>query len=219
MRLYFGVRSPIPELIGLADVEPGKPAHRDVLLQLRDVLRDQVLDGVLWLPKVWLLQQDSLLDEALDLTIDPLGDCLRRRAILLGLALVQVPLLDEDVIGHVVARNPPRIGRRDLKGYLARQLPEILALGDEVRLAVHLDQHPDLRREIRSRAVKVSLDHALAGRAAGPLGRLGDALFAQYRVRLFEVCVGLLERVLAVHHAGARHLAELLDELHWYPGH
>src|SRR5216683_1311046 len=96
MRLYFGVRSPIRRtvlLVRLADVESGEPAHRDVLLQLRDVLRDQVLDRVLRLSKVWLLQEDVLLDEVLDLPIDPLGEGLRRGAVLLGFALVARPLL------------------------------------------------------------------------------------------------------------------------------
>src|SRR5260370_37284042 len=98
MRLYFGVRSTISAsasdrcrrseslvairvFIGLADVEPGEPAHRDVLLQLRDVLRDQVLDRVLGLPKVWLLEQARLLDEFIDLPVDPLGKRRSRGAI------------------------------------------------------------------------------------------------------------------------------------------
>src|SRR5260370_12940367 len=101
MRLYFGVRSPIRRtvlLVRLADVESGEPAHRDVLLQLRDVLRDQVLDRVLRLSKVWLLQEDVLLDEVLDLPIDPLGEGLGRGAVLLGFALVDRPLLAKHLI-------------------------------------------------------------------------------------------------------------------------
>src|SRR6266849_2675935 len=83
MRLYFGVRSPISRtvlLVRLADVESREPAHSDVLLQLRDVLRDQVLDRVLRLSKVWLLQEDVLPDEVLDLPIAPLGAAILSRA-------------------------------------------------------------------------------------------------------------------------------------------
>src|SRR5258708_24420952 len=114
MRLYFGVGSPISGtvlLVRLADVESGEPAHRDVLLQLRDVLRDQVLDRVLRLPKVWLLQEDALLDEILDLAVDALREGLLGRSILLGLTLLDRALLDESLGRHVVARAPPTIGR------------------------------------------------------------------------------------------------------------
>src|SRR4029077_10094972 len=120
MRLYFGVRSPISAsaaagcrrgnalvavgalIISLANVEPCEPAHHDVLLQLRDVLCDQVLDRVLGLPKVWLLQQNRLLDEVLDLPVHALGDGLRRRAVELGLALVDRALLDKYLVGDVI---------------------------------------------------------------------------------------------------------------------
>ena len=62
--------------------------------------------------------------------------------------------------------------------------------------------------------MEVRLDDALAGRAPFALAGLGDALLAQDRVGLVEVAIGLLERLLAVHHARAGHLAELLDQLH-----
>src|SRR5437667_355680 len=78
-----------------------------------------------------------------------------------------------------------------------------LALGDEVGLAVDLDQHANLRRVVGSGAMQVCLDDALAGRSPGSLGRLGDSLLAKDGVRLLEVALGLLERVLAVHHSRA----------------
>jgi hypothetical protein len=43
------------------------------------------------------------------------------------------------------------------------------------------------------------------------LGGLGGALDAEQLDGLVEVAVGLVERLLAVHHAGAGELAELLD--------
>src|SRR5207245_6361874 len=134
IRLYFGVRSPISAsaaagyrggnalvaigalAIGLANVEPGEPAHHDVLLELRDVLRDQVLDRVLGLPKVWLLQQDCLLDEVLDLPVHTLGEGLRRGAVQLGLAQVARALLDKYLVRDIVAGGPTRAGGGGLEG-------------------------------------------------------------------------------------------------------
>ena len=48
--------------------------------------------------------------------------------------------------------------------------------------------------------------------AIGPLAGLRHALLAQQRAGGVEVAVRLLERSLAIHHARARELAELLDE-------
>jgi len=62
--------------------------------------------------------------------------------------------------------------------------------------------------------MQVGLDHALACRPVRALACLGDALLAQDCEGLLEVAIGLLERVLAVHHARAGHLAKLLDEVH-----
>jgi hypothetical protein len=67
--------------------------------------------------------------------------------------------------------------------------------------------------------VQVSLDHALACGAPGLLRSFGDALLAQDGEGLVELAIGLLERVLAIQHARARHLTELLDELHRNLGH
>ena len=53
-------------------------------------------------------------------------------------------------------------------------------------------------------------DEALGGDAAGLLGGLGEALLAQPVDRGLDVAVGLVERALAVHHARAGLLAQLL---------
>src|SRR5439155_20700708 len=99
-----------------------------------------------------------------------------------GLALIEVALLDQNLVGNVLARHPSRAGRGDVQSKLARQLPEIDALGDEVRLAVDLHQHPDLRRVVVAGFVQVRLDHALAGGATGALRGFGYSLRAQYRL-------------------------------------
>src|SRR4030095_10132161 len=71
--------------------------------------------------------------------------------------------------------------------------------GDEVGLAVELEQ----------RRAGVAHD-AVRGGAAGPLADVLRALDAQELDGLVEVAVGLVERLLAVHHAGTGQIAELL---------
>ena len=94
----------------------------------------------------------------------------------------------------------------DLHGEVADELLELVGAGHEVGLAVDLDQHADA-----AAGVDVAGDEALAGVAAGLLRRGGEALLAQLRDGLVHVAAGLLERALAVHHAGAGPLAQLLD--------
>ena len=83
---------------------------------------------------------------------------------------------------------------------------ELLTLGDEVRLALQLEQHAG--------GVVVGDqgdDGTVLGRAALALGDALLALDAQDLDGLVDVAVGLVERLLAVHHAGGGELAELLD--------
>jgi hypothetical protein len=78
--------------------------------------------------------------------------------------------------------------------------------GHEVGLAVDLDEHADA-------AVRVDVRHhgTLGRLAAGLLGRLREALGAQEVDRLLDVTGDLDERLLAVGHAGAGALAQVLD--------
>src|SRR6266853_1594571 len=108
MRLYFGERSPISTLrmrspSGLSDVKPSEPAHRDVLLELGDVLRNVLLHHEARLAEVELLQQAVLLQESLDLAVDDLWDDLLGLAVLLGLRLVEVSLIHEHLVRDVLA--------------------------------------------------------------------------------------------------------------------
>ena len=78
---------------------------------------------------------------------------------------------------------------------------EQVALGAEVRLAV--DLHHDAHTVLGQR-----VGHTLGGDAAGLLGSLGQALLAQPLHGLIHIAVALDERLLAVHHAHAGHLAQ-----------
>ena len=55
-------------------------------------------------------------------------------------------------------------------------------------------------------------DEALGGDAAALLGGLGEALLAQPVDRRLDVALGLVQRVLAVHHARAGLFAQILDQ-------
>src|SRR5262249_61782572 len=83
---------------------------------------------------------------------------------------------------------------------------QFLVAGPEVGLAVDLDAHAD-----PAAAVDVRHDGALGRLAAGLLGRLREALGAQVVDRLVHVAADLGQRLLAVRHAGAGALAQVLD--------
>src|SRR5581483_3369118 len=89
--------------------------------------------------------------------------------------------------------------------HLHQALEEIVAR-DEVGLRIDLD-HNALR------PLYLHADQALGGNAARLLGRLGETFLAQPILRRRHVAVGLGEGRLAVHHPGARRLAQLLDHL------
>src|SRR5205807_184844 len=69
-----------------------------------------------------------------------------------------------------------RIRRGDLLRHVVRQRLEVRRAGDEVRLAVDLDDHADL-----ARMVDVRLDDSLARLTSGALRYLGKPLFAEER--------------------------------------
>ena len=95
------------------------------------------------------------------------------------------------------------LGRDELRDRRHRAR-EVGALGDEVGVAVQLDDHADV-------AVDDRLDRALGGLAVGELPRLAEALLAEPVHRALEIAFALLERLLAVHHPRAGCLAQGRD--------
>ena len=81
---------------------------------------------------------------------------------------------------------------------------EEVGLGAEVGLAVdfHQSAHAVLGQ---------SIGHTLGSDAAGLLGSLGQTLLTQPLNSLVHIAVGLDERLLAIHHAHAGHLAQGLN--------
>src|SRR5690606_30284745 len=93
--------------------------------------------------------------------------------------------------------------QRDLGG-LAHEVLELFVLGDEVGLRIHLDRDA-------AGAVYGHADEAFGSGAARLLGRGGEPPGAQRVDRRLDVAAGLVERLLAVHHAGAGALAQVLN--------
>ena len=95
-----------------------------------------------------------------------------------------------------------------MHGDVLEQLLEVVGAGDEVGLAVELEEDADL-----AAGVDVGSDCALVGGAGGLLGGRGHAALAEDDEGLFHVALGFLEGLEAVAHGGAGLFAEFLDEL------
>ena len=95
-----------------------------------------------------------------------------------------------------------------MHGDVAHQLLERVGAGDEVGLAVDLDEDADL-----AAAVNVGADRPLGGDAPGLLGGRGEPLLAQVVDGALHLPLALGERLLAIHHPSAGALTELLDHL------
>src|SRR5215210_6595979 len=191
------------------DGESGEAADDDVLAGRARQLGAQLLDRlavVLVAVDVHLVEEDGLLHPLAQLA---LGDLAADLLWLVGGLLLEDPqlglldLLRDLLLGHV----PGRGGGGDVQRDLAGERREVLVAGDEVGVAVDLDEHPDL-----AVGVDVGLDRALGGLAAAHLERLVAEPDAQELGGRVDVAAGLLERLLAVHHARARAVAELLDQ-------
>ncbi len=89
--------------------------------------------------------------------------------------------------------------------HAAHERLEIVVAGDEVGLGIDLDDDAEI-------GLNGDADEALGRHAAALLGGLGEALLAQPVDGGLDVALGLVERVLAIHHAGAGLLAQLFDQ-------
>src|SRR4051795_8081809 len=189
--------------------EAGEAADHDVLAHRARQLRAQLLDRllVLEMADVDLIEQDDLLHPGLELALGDLGaDVLGLvgRLLLEDLQLGLLVGLGDLVLGHVLRVRGGGNVQRDV----ARERDEVVVAGDEVGVAVDLDQHADL-----AVAVDVGRDRALGGLAVADLQRLVAEANAQQLDGGVEVAAGLGQGVLAVHHAGAGGLPELGDLL------
>src|SRR5450759_1186718 len=193
----------------LAHGETGEPADHDILAGRGGQLVAQLLNRLALELRVvhLLLEQDDARKPGVQLALDdPLAHVLR----LVGrLLLVDPRLCGAELLRHLLARHEPH-GRRggELHRHVAGEADEVLVVGDEVGVAVDLDQHADLRAR-----VDVGLDRALGRR---PLAEILDLLALpdpQDLDRLLDVARGLGEGLLAGHHPRARAVAQGLHVL------
>src|SRR5690242_16207158 len=205
-RIRLKTGSPIGGL--RADGEAREAADHDILPGGAGELGAQLLDRlalVLVAVDVDLVEQDRLLHPLAQLALGDLAADLLRLVGRLLLEHAQLGLLG--VLGDVVLGDPldGRAGG-DVQGDLAGEADEVVVTRHEVGVAVDLDEHADL-----AVGVDVGLHGALGGLAAAHLERLVAEADAQQLDGGVEVAVGLAERLLAVHHARARAVAQLLD--------
>src|SRR3954451_14290858 len=189
--------------------EAGEAADHDVLAHRARQLRAQLLDRLLVVDvaDVDLVEQDDFLHPGLQLALgDPRADVLGLvgRLLLEDAQLRLLVLVGDLVLGDVLGRR----GGGDVQRDVARERDEVVVAGDEVGVAVDLDEHADLPV-----AVDVGRDGALGGLAVADLERLVAQADAQQLDGCVHVAAGLRQGVLAVHHAGAGGLPELGDLL------
>jgi hypothetical protein len=195
-------------LEALAQLEAHEAADLDVLAELRDQRLLELIDRLVGVLHERLVEEADVLQPLGELALDHL---LRDRlglARLDGLGDQDGALARDHVLGDLFAADELRAHRGDLHRDVPGERDEVVVASDEVGLAVDLDQHADA-----AAAVDVRHDRALGGLAAGLLGGLGQALGAQVVDRLVHVGVALDERLLAVRHAGAGALAQVLDHV------
>ena len=95
--------------------------------------------------------------------------------------------------------------QRDVGGAFDEVL-ELIVAGDEVGFGIDFDQRAGI-------AADGNADQAFGGDAAGFLRGLGKAFLAQPVDRGFHVAAGFGQRVLAIHHARAGLVAQVLHQL------
>src|SRR4029079_11305864 len=191
----------------IAHAEAHEAPDDHVLARLGRQVGAQLLDGLPVVAvgvDVRLVEQHVLLEP---LAPAPLGD---PGADVLGLGggwlLVAPPLALLSLVGDLVLGDELRRCRRDVRGHRPREGHEVLVAGDEVGLAVDLDQGADAVV-----VVDVGLNRALGGHPLAALGGGGLALDPENLDRLLEVALGLGEGRLAVHHPRACAVAQGLD--------
>src|SRR6266581_3083494 len=183
----------------LAQPVAGEPPDRHLLAGLGTDLVQQALDRLRAVLDERLVQQDVVLEERLEFPFDDPGDHVLGFPRVDRLLLEDLPLVLEGRGRDVVTAEPAwRRGTGDVERQVFDERPELIRVRHEVRLAVHLDQHPD-----RVVEMDVRVDQALVGTAAGALGLAREALLAKDLRGALGIAVGLDQGALAIHHACA----------------
>src|SRR5262249_24866136 len=217
MRRYTGRPAAAAAVTGsAADPEASEPLDDDPfarfgIRQVDEILDPRLAAGVL---DEGLFEQALVGEELLELALDDLVEYLRRLLLVRHLAAIDLALLFEHAVRHVLARDVRGIGGGDLHGEVSDELPEGIGLGHEVGFAVDLDERSQL-----AVGVEIGVHDAFLGFASLSLLGVREPFLAEkFRGRL-EVAVRGVQGGLAVHHSRARPLAELHDRLGVGGGH
>src|SRR5205807_8023826 len=137
---------PPSSLPRLADQEPREAFDDDALSRLGVHAVDEIPDPRLARRVLdeGLLEQALFAEELLELALDDLVDDLRRLLLVGELGPVDLALALDDRGGNILARNVRGVRRGDLHREILDELLERVGLRDEVRLAIHLDEHAEL---------------------------------------------------------------------------
>src|ERR1043166_1711198 len=129
-----------------ADLEADEARDGDVLAEDPDRVLHHLRDGDVRVANRRLFHEAELLVVGVHLAVDDLVDHLRR--LVLHLLLVDLAFAGDDLRRHVLAADVGRVRGRDMHRELLRQLLELVGPGDEVGLAVHLDENADLAAHV-----------------------------------------------------------------------
>src|SRR5947208_6577896 len=183
----------------LAQPVAGEPPHRHLLAGLGADLVQQALDRLRVVLDERLIKQDVVPEERLEFPFDDPGYHVLGLPGVDRLLLEDLPFVLEGRSRDVVTAQPAwRRGTCDMERQVFHERTEVIRVRHEVRLAVHLDQHPD-----RVVEMDVGVDQALVGTAAGALGLAGETLLAEDLRGALGIAVGLDQGALAIHHARA----------------
>src|SRR4051812_22421590 len=142
-----------------ADLEAREPGDGHALLV------QQLLHALLAVLDRRLLEQDDVLEEAVDPALDDAGQRALGLALLAGRGLGDAALVLDRVARNLVTVHVQRAHRRDLHGRAAR--------GVDVR-AFELDEHADLRGQVAAALVHVRRDLAVEASDRAELDLLAD---------------------------------------------
>src|SRR3954470_10686996 len=192
----------------LAYLEAGEAPDGDVVTQLADLGRHQLRGRHCLFLDERLIKQAHFLVELRPLAFDDFLDNLRsfasRRSLravdfLLALVVLRRDILTADVL---------RIGCCDVHRDVVQQLFEIVSAGNEVALAIELEQHSDL-----AASMDIARHRPFICASRSFLASRGYPLLAQNNHRLLDVAVRLGKSILAVANGGAGLVAQLFNHL------
>src|SRR5690606_12119219 len=191
----------------LAPLEAREAAHSNVFAKAGGHFLHHLLHPAVRILHEGLLHKAALLEKLLQPALhDPVQNVLRL-PLVPGGRLIHPALGLDDRLGPLFPPDPIGPGRGHVHGEILHQVLELLRLGDEIGLAVDLDE--DTNAAV---PVDVGAHQALGGRPARPLGRLSQALLPEDLNGPLQVPVGLHKGLLTIHHARAGPLAQLLDQ-------